>query len=226
MNVYKVTYILDGEEHYDHIVERTEKAAQKRLRGIYKAAEIIDTELTNTDAPATKEQEREALETIRALLADLGPQSYLCTAFEGCLEDAETNIENDFAFSMKARVESAEEKLREMGSEYNAVKTDAAHLREQLADAQAQIAALTKRQLSEELRRDLWVMTTDEAEASRARMAKAAHMMAVCADNPACVGFKESVAEYRKEEKRAEEMDKRAAALDAMEPEHKEGGAA
>ena len=40
MNSYKVTYLLNGEEHYDHITERTEKAAQKRLKGIYKDAEI------------------------------------------------------------------------------------------------------------------------------------------------------------------------------------------
>ena len=65
------------------------------------------------------------------------------------------------------------------------------------------------------------MMATGEAEESRARMAKAAHMMALCADNPACVGFKESVAEYRKEEKRAKEMETRAAALDALEPKGK-----
>ncbi len=33
MNSYKVTYLLNGEEHYDHITERTEKAAQKRVKG-------------------------------------------------------------------------------------------------------------------------------------------------------------------------------------------------
>jgi len=219
MNEYRITYTLDGEEHRSNITERTEKAARKRLQGVYKAAEITDVELTDTDAPATKEQERETLEKIKAMVAELGSGSYLETAFAGVFEDAETNIENDFAFSMKARVESAEEKLREMGSEYNAVKMDAAHLREQLADAQAQIAALTKRQLPEELRRDLWVMTTDEAEASRARMAEAADKMAVGADNPGCVLFKDSVARYRAEKARAEAMEKRAAALDAMEPE-------
>lgn len=32
MNSYKVTYLLNGEEHYDHITERTEKAAQKRVK--------------------------------------------------------------------------------------------------------------------------------------------------------------------------------------------------
>ena len=54
MNSYKVTYLLNGEEHYDHITERTEKAAQKRVKGIYKDAEITDTELTSTDVSATK----------------------------------------------------------------------------------------------------------------------------------------------------------------------------
>ena len=40
----------------------------------------------------------------------LGPDSYLATAFAGCFEDAEENIKNDFACSMKQRLESAEAK--------------------------------------------------------------------------------------------------------------------
>lgn len=119
---------------------------------------------------------------------------------------------------MKGRVESAEEKLREMGSDYNTLKRDAALLQEQLTAAQEQIEALKKRQLPEELRRDLWMMTTTEAEASRARMAEAADKMAVGADNPGCVLFKESVARYRAEKARAEAMEQRAAELDALEP--------
>lgn len=226
MNEYRITYTLDGEEHHANITERTEKAARKRFQGVCKSADITDTELIDTDAPATKEQERETLEKIKAMVAELGSGSYLETAFAGVFEDAEANIENDFAFSMKARVESVEAKLREMSSDYIAAKRDASALEEELGKAREQITALTRRQLPEELRRDLWMMTTDEAEASRARMAKAAHMMAVCADNPACVGFQESVADYRKEEKRAEAMEKLAAALDAIEPERKEGGAA
>lgn len=51
MNSYKVTYILNGEEHYDHITERTEKAAQKRVKGIYKDAEITDT---SSPAPTSR----------------------------------------------------------------------------------------------------------------------------------------------------------------------------
>ncbi|MDE6933357.1 MAG: hypothetical protein K2P37_11790, partial [Oscillospiraceae bacterium] len=145
MNSYKVTYILNGEEHYDHITERTEKAAQKRVKGIYKDAEITDTELVSDDVNATKEQERETLEKIKAMIAELGPQSYLKTAFDGVYEVAEMNIEEDAAYSFPGRVNILEE------------------------------------QLPEELRRDLWVMVTSEAEASRARMAEAADKMAVSA---------------------------------------------
>ena len=231
MNSYKVTYILNGEEHYDHITERTEKAAQKRVKGIYKDAEITDTELTSTDVNATKEQERETLEKIKAMVAELGPQSYLKTAFEGVYEVAEMNIDEDAAYSFPGRVSLLEEQLKEMGSKYNAARSDVEvlnsqldHVREQLAAAQEQIATLKRGHLPEELRRDLWVMTTTEAEASRARMAEAAEKMAVGADNPGCVLFKDAVTLYRAEKARAEAMEQRAAELDALEGE--EGGAA
>lgn len=53
----------------------------------------------------TKEQERKALEQIRKIVDSLGEYSYVKTAFDGCFEIAEDNIENDFAFSMKNRYE-------------------------------------------------------------------------------------------------------------------------
>ena len=58
----------------------------------------------------TKEQERKALEQIRKIVEGLGENSYVGTAFAGCFEDAEDNIENDFAMSMKDRYESEERK--------------------------------------------------------------------------------------------------------------------
>ena len=225
MNSYKVTYFLSGEEHYSHITERTEKAAQKRVKGIYKDAEITDTELTSTDVLATKEQERETLEKIKAMIAELGPQSYLATAFEGCFEDAEQNIEDDAAYSMKARLEIQAQRAIERGHEVDQLKADLAVarsdvevLRSQLDHAQERIDALKRQQFPEQLRQDLWVMVTGEAEASRARMAEAAEKMAVGADNPGCVLFKDAVTCYRAEKARAAAMEQRAAELDALEP--------
>ena len=233
MNEYKLQYHYP-ESSIDtaYIVERTEAAARKTLiKRFGKEIEIDDTELVSTDANATKEQERETLEKIKAMVAELGPQSYLKTAFEGVFEIAEMNIDEDAAYSFPGRVSLLEEQLKEMGSKYNAARSDVEvlnsqldHVREQLAAAQEQIATLKRGHLPEELRRDLWVMTTTEAEASRARMAEAAEKMAVGADNPACVLFKDSVALYRAEKARAEAMEQRAAELDALEGE--EGGAA
>lgn len=226
MNEYKITYSTQQGNAQRRIIERSEAAARKALKADVKGAEITDIELVATDVTATKAQKREALEKIKAMIEELGPQSYLKTAFEGVFEDAEENIEFDAAFSMKQRYESSEEKLREMADNYTTAKQDAADLDEQLKKAQEQIRAanerimsLERRQISEGLRRDLLAMVTTEAEASRARMAKSADMIVVCSDNPGCVGFVESVADYRKEKQRAEAMEKRAAELNAMEPE-------
>lgn len=72
----------------------------------------------------SKEMERKALEQIRKIVDGLGEGSYLTTAFEGCFEDAEYNIENDFACSMKDRVDSAEKKIEKLTA-------DLAHVTEQ-----------------------------------------------------------------------------------------------
>ena len=65
----------------------------------------------------TKEQERKALAQIRKIVESLGDDSYVGTAFEGCFEIAETNIQNDWACSMKQRAEEAEKKLEKIGGE-------------------------------------------------------------------------------------------------------------
>lgn len=61
---------------------------------------------------ATKEQERKALEQIRKIVDGLGEGSYIGMAFEGCFEDAEENINNDWGVSMKQRYEEAEKDAR------------------------------------------------------------------------------------------------------------------
>ena len=63
---------------------------------------------------ATKDQERKALEQIRKIVEGLGADSYIGTAFEGCFELAEENIDNDFALSMKEQRDSAQEHIAEL----------------------------------------------------------------------------------------------------------------
>lgn len=61
----------------------------------------------------TKEQERKALDQIRKIVAGLGEDSYVATAFEGCFEIAEENIRDDFACSMKQVAEANAKKVDE-----------------------------------------------------------------------------------------------------------------
>lgn len=56
---------------------------------------------------ASKEEERKALDKIKKIVEGLGEDSYVGTAFEGCFEIAEENINNDWACSMKQRYDSA-----------------------------------------------------------------------------------------------------------------------
>ena len=216
MNSYKVTYLLNGEEHYDHITERTEKAAQKRLKGIYKDAEITDTELTGTDVNATKEQERETLEKIKAMVAELGPQSYLKTAFEGVYEVAEMNIDEDAAYSFPGRVNILEEQLREMGSKYNAARSDVEVLRSQLDHAQEQADALKKQQLPVWLHSAVYGLASEELATSKARMEQAAETMAYYAEAPQDIAFAEAVKGYRAAKERREVCEQIVKGLEAL----------
>lgn len=91
----------------------------------------------------TKEQERKALAQIKKIVEGLGENSYIGTAFEGCFEIAEENIENDFACSMKERWESAQ---AEVGT-----------LRKNVTDLAAQVGCQKK--TLESVKEDLSNMT-------------------------------------------------------------------
>lgn len=54
-------------------------------------------ENTAEAAMATKDQEREVLQQIKAMVDNLGPNSYIATAFKGVFDIAEENIDNDFS---------------------------------------------------------------------------------------------------------------------------------
>ena len=112
MNEYKVIATGIFGEHTVTAID--EKDARQEFRARHKGenvGNIHTVTLIRRNVPATKAQEREALEKIKAIVATLGPRSYVGTALDGCLEDAEVNIENDFGDSMKARWRDAEKRV-------------------------------------------------------------------------------------------------------------------
>ena len=71
----------------------------------------------------TKDDERKALKKIRDIIDGLGGnESYIGMALEGCLEIAESNIDNDFGESMLDRFQCSEKRLKEKENELSAVK--------------------------------------------------------------------------------------------------------
>ena len=161
MNTYKISYQFPGSSYEDAVVTAPDqRAAEKAFKASFKgtglkAPDIFNVELVAENTPATKDQEREALEKIKAILDTLGPDSYVGTAFEGCLEIAEENIENDFAFSMKQRVEAAvvensrlkervkelEDKLAESEKDYEAAHAEIQRLKTQVQELSEKLAS-------------------------------------------------------------------------------------
>lgn len=218
MNSYKFTFHYpEGSDETAFITERTEPTARKALlKRFGKDIEITDSELHDTDVNATKEQEREALEKIKAMVAELGPQSYLKTAFEGVFEVAEMNIDEDAAYSFPGRVSLLEEQLKEMGSKYNAARSDVEVLRSQLDHAQEQADALKKQQLPVWLHSAVYGLASAELATSKARMEQAAETMAYYAEAPQDIAFTEAVKGYRAAKERREVCEQIVKGLEAL----------
>lgn len=121
----------------------------------------------------TKEQERKALEQIKKIVAGLGEDSYIATAFEGCFDLAERNIDEDAAYSMKGRWEftekerdAATDKIKEMRKEaceaakrIEELETRIADMSEKLNDARKERNDAMDTAFRE--RKEIFIETTD-----------------------------------------------------------------
>lgn len=104
---------------------------------------------------ATKQQEREALAKIKEIVAGLGENSYVGTALCGCFDDAEQNIENDWALSMYDRWQYAEHNL-----ELEKAKT------KELEDAKKKLEIDNKRLAAQVEREQEWKSYEDDRNVS------------------------------------------------------------
>ena len=93
----------------------------------------------------TKDQEREALKKIVKIMESLGSDSYVVTAFAGCVEIAEENITNDFGCSMKNRWQSAEKQAREAEKEVRDLKEKNRHLVHEVGALMSQISQANRK---------------------------------------------------------------------------------
>lgn len=127
----------------------------------------------------TKEQERKALEKIRKIVEELGEDSYIGMAMDGVLKDAEENIENDFALSMKGRWQIATKIISMRDDEIKAKTAEIERLKKELEETEEDCKALNDRidslrkdkfeaqkQVVDE-RKDVFVQTVDGEEITK-----------------------------------------------------------
>lgn len=224
MNEYRIHYTTKDEETgYVDIIERSDEAAKKVFKNMYPKAAITNSELRQAHVPATKQQERDTLDAIRRMIAELGKNSYLASAFDGCFEIAEQNIEYDEGGSMKERAEKAEQefdaakaalaeaesKLDSLADENNQLRAGQDALKEQIAGMKAQILPAT-------LHASVSNIVDGRLRETQKRMQELADTMAFCADNPQCVGFQNALAEYKLLKELREQCEAASAALDEI----------
>lgn len=205
MNEYKITYSGES-EGYRLVVDRTEAAAKKYFREQAKELDLgrisIDSvELVSTDAMATKRNERETLEVIRQMVADLGPDSYLATAFEGCFEDAEQNIEYDWGCSQKRLADAAAEKVTELEARVKELEgkltQEIAEKQQARDEAQEVIKKLEARTLSEDDLEDIRQLLDDRATEADEKAEKAAAEIVRFAEATGLPEFRQAVMDHR-----------------------------
>lgn len=178
----------------------------------------------------TKEQERKALEQIRKIVSSLGEDSYIATAFEGCFEIAEENIENDFACSMKQNAEHYMELYENLQDEYYTLKASANEesenfarktkwAEEQLDAMQENISKLKGKAVDVNHYKQIWSLVYDNIESNKAWMDTYAETMADFSDTPADIAFANAAKNFKKCRKAYEEQKKLLDYLDTIDPE-------
>lgn len=201
MNTYEITFQREnGTTGTDRFTAATEAQARRDFKECYRHGNgtITNVELVAEDAPATKEQERKALAQIKKIVDSLGKDSYIATAFEGCFEIAEENIENDFACSMKQRYEKASEEAADFKrtAEYYAAEEEKAKAENETLKAK--------------------ILTTAEAGAIKAILShvkleaasladSSAQAIVEYADRPDSAEFRQAVQDNRSSKKRMDE---------------------
>ena len=210
MNEYRISFQSpDGESGTRTIIERTESSARKAFRAVYKASgdaapDIFNIELVRTDACATKQQEMDTLEAIQKMVIELGPQSYVATAFEGCFEIAAQNIDYDFGGSMKGRAESAEQEVARLKAELKKAQQGIEELIQKDDERKSSLERMSSQVLSYGDLDALRQLASDRANEADEVAEKAAAEIVKYAEDPASKEFENAVSKHRSYVKVAE----------------------
>lgn len=133
---------------------------------------------------ATKEQERKALAQIKKIVESLGEDSYIATAFEGCFEIAESNIDNDFADSLYHRAMSYEHDINRFKGQLSESENARLRHEKKIESLEAELNEVNRNTLSYEDLDHIVQVLSEKRMDEEARMATAAEVIVEYADAP------------------------------------------
>lgn len=222
MNLYEIRVVdSKGITHKSKIYEINADAAFKEafIQGRIYGAEKLDdctVQQIQTNAGVSKDTEREYLGRIKNILDALGPNSYCAMAFDGCVGDAEENIDSDFAVSMRGRWEnereahektrkSMTEKVNAQGQRIAELEAEVQKARQMEAQARKEAAedkiALEKAKgkiLPDNVAAELTIMLRKQADEAAKEALYYADRMAADVENSVPVGAANSAKNFRK----------------------------
>lgn len=138
----------------------------------------------------TKAEEQKLLNKIKTLLEGADPDGYIAIAFRGCVEVAQTNIDNDWGCSLADRAESAEAKVE-------ALELAGKQLQEKNRELQKQLEEQLAKQFSKSELSDLYNIISTERQTYYAQSKEMAKIIVERADNTESKEFKRAVENHR-----------------------------
>lgn len=222
MNLYEINVKgANGVNHKSKVYEINVDAAFKEafIQGkIYGAAKLDDCTIQQiqTNAGVSKDTEREYLGRIKNILDALGPDSYCAMAFDGCIADAEKNIDSDFSVSMKGRLQSERkahentrksltekvnaqgQRIAELEAELQNARRMEGQARKEAAEDKIALEKAKEKILPDNVAAELTIMLRKQADEAAKEALYYADRMAAEVENSVPVGASNSAKNFHK----------------------------
>lgn len=221
MNLYEISATLEnGAVHKTKIYEINQERALNRASKF--ALQFDPTgcakktvQLIQKNAGVPKETERAFLNEIKEILEGLGPDSYCATAFDGCIADAEKNIDSDFSVSMKGRLQSERkahentrksltekvnaqgQRIAELEAEVQKARQMEAQARKEAAEDKIALEKVKEKILPDNVAAELTIMLRKQADEAAKEALYYADRMAAEVENSVPAGAANSAKHFR-----------------------------